>query len=91
MDSPRSLMYDLLTFRASDAKRMWRENILARDRHTCHYCGSKENLTLDHIIPRCKGGARWDSSNVVTACRTCNQEKGSMSYSDFMIIQALAC
>ena len=83
MDSPRSLMHDLLTFRASDAKRMWRENILARDNHTCTYCGSTENLTLDHIVPRCKGGARWDASNVTTACRKCNQAKGSMSLADF--------
>lgn len=86
MDTPRSLMHDLLTFRASDAKRMWRENILARDQHTCQYCGSKDNLTLDHIIPRCKGGARWDSNNVLTACRTCNQMKGSMSLEDFSLL-----
>ena len=83
MDSPRSLMHDLLTFRASDAKRMWRENILARDGYTCTYCGSTENLTLDHIVPRCRGGARWDASNVTTACRQCNQRKGSMLLHEF--------
>ena len=86
MDSPRSLMHDLLTFRASDAKRMWMENILARDNHTCHYCGSTENLTLDHIVPRARGGARWDANNVITACRCCNQAKGTMSYSEFLAI-----
>lgn len=86
MDSPRSLMHDLLTFRASDAKRMWKENILARDNHTCHYCGSTENLTLDHIVPRAHGGARWDANNVVTACRCCNQAKGTLSYGEFISI-----
>lgn len=83
METPRSLMHDLLTFRASDAKKMWRENIFARDGHACTYCGSTDNLTLDHIVPRCKGGARWDSDNVTTCCRACNQAKGSMSVVDF--------
>ena len=83
METPRSLMHDLLTFRASDAKRMWRDNIMARDGWQCTYCGSQENLTLDHIVPRCRGGARWDADNVTTACRACNQAKGSMSLADF--------
>ena len=83
METPRSLMQDLLTFRASDAKRMWRDNIMARDGWQCTYCGSNDNLTLDHIVPRCRGGARWDADNVTTACRSCNQAKGSMSLADF--------
>ena len=83
MSTPNSLMQDLLTFRASDAKKMWREEIFYRDGRKCTYCGSTENLTLDHIIPRCRGGARWDSDNVTTACRSCNQAKGSMSLADF--------
>ena len=77
-------MHDLLTFRASDAKRMWRENILLRDGKQCQYCGSTEDLTIDHVIPRCRGGERWDANNCVTACRTCNQRKGSMDLSEFM-------
>ncbi len=88
METPRSLMQDLLTFRASDAKRMWKENILARDDYTCTYCGCTDNLTIDHIVPRSKGGARWDDSNVTTACRTCNQAKGSMSLADFHLMIA---
>lgn len=83
METPRSLIQELLTFRASDAKRLWKEMILARDGYACTYCGSEENLTLDHIVPRCKGGARWDSDNVTTCCRSCNQAKGSMSLADF--------
>ena len=84
MDSPRSLMHDLLTFRASDAKRMWKENILARDNHQCRYCGSNENLTIDHIVPRSRGGARWDASNCCAACIHCNRAKGSMMLQDFL-------
>ncbi|ABP87958.1 HNH endonuclease [Synechococcus phage Syn5] len=84
MDTPRSLMYDLLTFRASDAKRMWRENIFARDGYACTYCGSSHNLTIDHIHPRSKGGDRWSASNCTTACRCCNRAKGSMSVEEFL-------
>lgn len=52
-----------------------RREILRRDKNTCQYCGSHQKLTLDHVIPRSKGGKhRWD--NVVTACATCNAKKG---------------
>jgi 5-methylcytosine-specific restriction endonuclease McrA len=83
MATPNDLMYNLLSLTASDAKRQWREEIFLRDGRSCTYCGSSENLTLDHIIPRCRGGSRWDSNNVTTACRSCNQAKGSMSLADF--------
>ena len=44
-----------------------RREVLKRDKHTCQYCGSTKHLTLDHVIPRSKGGQHtWD--NVVTAC-----------------------
>ncbi len=52
-----------------------RRNILRRDTFVCQYCGSTEELTLDHVMPRSKGGKHnWE--NVVTACRNCNQHKG---------------
>uniref|UniRef100_B8HKG9 HNH endonuclease n=1 Tax=Cyanothece sp. (strain PCC 7425 / ATCC 29141) TaxID=395961 RepID=B8HKG9_CYAP4 len=52
-----------------------RREVLRRDHHTCQYCGSTKHLTLDHIIPRSKGGTHtWD--NVVTACESCNLAKG---------------
>lgn len=40
----------------------------------CHYCGVVEGDTLDHIIPKSKGGRRQDW-NLVPACMPCNQEK----------------
>ncbi len=56
-----------------------RRNIYMRDHYTCQYCGvrpPKEELTIDHIIPRSKGGrSTWE--NVVLACQTCNSHKGS--------------
>ncbi|HIQ05966.1 MAG TPA: HNH endonuclease [Anaerolineae bacterium] len=56
-----------------------RRTVLARDHYTCQYCGAmpgKALLTVDHVLPRSRGGeTTWD--NVVTACRRCNQRKGN--------------
>lgn len=56
-----------------------RRTVLARDHYTCQYCGTtpgRAELTVDHIIPRSRGGeTTWD--NVVTACRCCNVRKGN--------------
>lgn len=52
-----------------------RREVFRRDNHTCQYCGSTKHLTLDHVIPRSKGGTHtWD--NVVAACEKCNSSKG---------------
>ena len=53
-----------------------RREILNRDGHTCQYCGHHgSDLTVDHVIPRHRGGQHtWE--NLVTACRTCNHRKG---------------
>jgi 5-methylcytosine-specific restriction endonuclease McrA len=58
---------------------MKRQRIYLRDKYRCQYCGEKKSvaeLTLDHILPRSRGG---DNSplNVVTACVPCNSRKGS--------------
>ncbi len=55
-----------------------RKNILVRDQHTCQYCnvqfGAGE-LTLDHVVPRSRGGANtWE--NLVACCLSCNNRKG---------------
>lgn len=56
-----------------------RRNIFARDNHQCQYCGrrfSKQELTVDHVVPRSRGGGdTWD--NLVLACTVCNLKKGS--------------
>lgn len=54
-----------------------RRNVLERDRNTCQYCKHKgDQLTLDHVIPRSRGGGdTWD--NLVAACVRCNIRKGN--------------
>ena len=55
-----------------------RENIYARDRYQCQYCGRRESpqgLTYDHIIPRALGG-KTEWTNIVTCCIPCNRQKG---------------
>ena len=54
-----------------------RRGVLARDRETCQYCGTtRRDLTIDHVMPRSRGGKdKWD--NVVVACLRCNVTKGS--------------
>lgn len=66
----------------SNRDRLWkapsvsRREVLKRDRHTCQYCGSTKHLTLDHVLPRSRGGTdTWE--NVVAACTTCNGRKGN--------------
>ena len=58
--------------------RFSRRNIFARDNNTCQYCGKNfgsAELSLDHVIPRSRGGmTTWD--NIVSACRDCNVRKG---------------
>ncbi|NLW86223.1 MAG: HNH endonuclease [Planctomycetes bacterium] len=55
-----------------------RRNIYARDRNRCQYCGKKfatDELSLDHIVPRSRGGeASW--TNIVCCCIRCNVRKG---------------
>ena len=55
-----------------------RENVFARDRGRCQYCGqrlSRSSATWDHVVPRRLGGrTTWE--NIVLACLDCNQRKG---------------
>lgn len=56
-----------------------RENVIWRDKGVCQYCSKYHNygeLTIDHIVPRSRGGKNtW--TNLVTCCKKCNQAKGS--------------
>ena len=57
-----------------------RDRIFRRDRGTCVYCAEvfpDEQLTIDHVEPRMRGGDQSEG-NLVTACRACNTQQGSM-------------
>jgi 5-methylcytosine-specific restriction endonuclease McrA len=60
----------------AEGRRLSRRAILARDGFRCQYCGSARHLTIDHIIPRSRGGlTSWE--NVITSCAPCNVRKGA--------------
>jgi 5-methylcytosine-specific restriction endonuclease McrA len=53
-----------------------RQLIYKRDDRTCGYCGSIKDLTIDHIIPKSRGGPNtWE--NLICACVKCNVRKGN--------------
>jgi 5-methylcytosine-specific restriction endonuclease McrA len=58
-------------------RRITRKAVLARDGWTCQYCGTdKHSLTVDHVIPRSRGGESvWE--NIVASCAPCNRRKGN--------------
>ena len=58
-----------------------RHNIIWRDQNQCQYCGKTRELTLDHLIPRSKGG-KFVWTNLVTACLSCNAKKGDKLISE---------
>lgn len=53
-----------------------RRRLFKRDDYSCLYCGSNKRLTVDHIIPKSKGGSnQWE--NLATCCHRCNSLKGN--------------
>jgi 5-methylcytosine-specific restriction endonuclease McrA len=71
---------------------MRREQVFERDRYRCVYCGEvfpAEDLTIDHVQARVRGGDR-SGGNLVTACRGCNTAKGHRRVGEFLRDNALA-
>ena len=65
---------------------MRREQVFERDRYRCVYCGEvypAEELTVDHVQARVRGGDR-SGGNLVTACRACNTVKGHRRVGEFL-------
>ena len=60
--------------RDSSKRKITRRAVFARDGWTCQYCGTRSNLTVDHVIPRSKGGlSTWE--NIVASCAPCYRRK----------------
>ena len=66
-----------------------RAEVFARDAYRCVYCGETfppEELTVDHVQPRVRGGDR-SGGNLVTACGGCNTRKGHRSVAAFLLAE----
>ena len=64
LHSPQQYLFNLQTTNTGQARRMWRQKIKEQWEYKCAYCGSDSELTIDHIVPRCKGGPDF-TKNVV--------------------------
>jgi 5-methylcytosine-specific restriction endonuclease McrA len=76
----RPVVIRLVTYiripRDTHRRKITRRAVFARDDWTCQYCGSRSNLTVDHVVPRSKGGtSSWE--NIVASCAPCNRRKGN--------------
>ena len=76
---PTVVVLQLFDRLPSKEVKLTRQNIYERDNHTCQYCARKldrEELNLDHVLPRQRGGpTSWE--NVVCSCIPCNTRKGN--------------
>lgn len=71
--------------RNTKAYRRQRLKVLARDGHVCMYCGTSEQLTVDHVLPiKYHPELAMDMENMVIACKPCNSRKGSRSQGVFL-------
>lgn len=75
MISPSVVRLGRMVKRPRTPSRLTRRKVFIRDKYTCQYCGKQiSELTLDHVMPRHRGGEHiW--GNVVSACKACNQRK----------------
>ncbi len=86
LPKPEHYLFNLITMTSPDAKKLWRRAIKEHFNCTCVYCGNNyeiDELTLDHVKAKCKGGESI-ASNLVPACRKCNQDKGSNDWIKWM-------
>ena len=84
--SPHSYVFNLQTTSSSEAKRIWRRKIKEEWEYECAYCGDDNDLTIDHVVPRSKGGADF-TRNVVCCCKACNQDKGQTPWDEWYFSQ----
>ena len=79
-------LFNLKTTSSQEAKRLWRRKIKEKWDYECAYCGSEKNLTMDHVVPRSKGGVDF-TKNVVCCCHDCNQSKSHTPWEDWYFSQ----
>ena len=86
LSTPHHYLFNLETLSSSEAKKLWRRKIKERWDYECAYCGSPKNLTIDHVVPRSKGGTDF-TKNVVCCCHDCNQSKSHTPWEDWYFSQ----
>ena len=86
LSTPNHYLFNLETLSSSEARRLWRRKIKQRWDYECAYCGSDKDLTIDHIVPRSKGGNDF-TKNVVCCCHDCNQSKSHTPWEDWYFSQ----
>ncbi len=76
---PSVIKLDYMVKRPLPKPKLTRREVFLRDRYTCQYCGREtRELTLDHVIPRHRGGDHaWE--NIVAACTPCNHRKAGLT------------
>jgi 5-methylcytosine-specific restriction endonuclease McrA len=79
---PSVIRLDYMIRRPRPRVRLSKRELFRRDHYRCQYCGAKAaHLTIDHLIPRHRGGDHsW--SNLVTACASCNTKKGGRTLAE---------
>lgn len=60
-----------------------REEIFSKTHGLCGYCGVQEAVSLDHIVPTSRGGAKLNPDNLIGACLDCNNAKADMLLEEF--------
>lgn len=89
-NTPQGYLYSLQTLTSKEARKMWRKRIKEQWDHSCAYCGSKENLTIDHVIPKSKGGLNY-TQNVICSCLSCNGSKANSDWKEWYENQDFYC
>lgn len=79
---PSVIRLEQMVRRPRPRVKLSKREIFRRDNYTCQYCGKQgSHLTIDHVIPRHRGGQhRWD--NLVAACPGCNRRKGGRTHTE---------
>lgn len=85
-NSPQAYVFNLQTTSSAEAKRLWRSKIKEEWGYECAYCGSQDKLTIDHIVPKAKGGPDF-TKNLLCACHDCNQDKAYSPMEDWYLSQ----
>ncbi|OGN80707.1 MAG: HNH endonuclease [Chloroflexi bacterium GWC2_73_18] len=80
--APSIIRLQYLIRRPRPRVKLSRREVFIRDRYTCQFCGREtHDLTLDHVVPRHRGGTH-DWENLVAACRSCNHRKGGKTLAE---------